>query len=208
MPVCHGSPEPRLAAYRKPGEDGIGVPVFQGGLSNYVGFRQFGLSFNFTFSFGNKVRLLRLCEDANVTPYPGMNVRREFVDRWRKPGDEEFTNIPGLVPDEIQSLVWWAGKDYKFADYNYYSLYDYSDIRVVNGDYLKLQSLSLRYNVDNAICKHLGLSSAYVSLSGTNLFTLANKKLKGQDVTSQSGSAPTINLSVRPTYSLTLNITF
>ena len=30
MPVCHGSPEPRLAAYRKPGEDGIGVPVFQG----------------------------------------------------------------------------------------------------------------------------------------------------------------------------------
>lgn len=188
-------------------KSGTRVPVLQGGIANYIGFRQFGLSFNLAYSLGNKVRLLRLCEEANVTPYPGMNVRREFVKRWRKPGDEKYTNIPGLVPDELQKTVWWAGKSYKFANYNYYSLYDYSDIRVVNGDYLKLQSLSLRYNVTDAICKRLGLNAAYVSLSGTNLFTIANKKLRGQDVTSQSGSAPTINLSVRPTYSLTLNIT-
>lgn len=186
---------------------GTRVPVFQGGLANYVGFRQFGLSFNLTFSFGNKVRLLRLCDESNVTPYPGMNVRREFVDRWRKPGDEEHTNIPGLEPDETAENVWWLGKDYRFASYDYYTLYDYSDIRVVNGDYLKLQSLSLRYNVDDAICRRLGLSSAYVSLSGTNLFTVANKKLRGQDVTTQSGNSPTINLSLRPSYSLTLNIT-
>ena len=186
---------------------GTRVPVFQGGLANYVGFRQFGLSFNLTFSFGNKVRLLRLCDESNVTPYPGMNVRREFVDRWRKPGDEQFTNIPALEPDEVRESVWWLGKDYRFASYDYYSLYDYSDIRVVNGDYLKLQSFSLRYNVDDAVCQRLGVSSAYVSLSGTNLFTVANKKLRGQDVTTQSGSAPTINLSLRPTYSLTLNIT-
>ena len=78
---------------------------------------------------------------------------------------------------------------------------------MVNGDSLKLQSLSLRYNVDDAICRRLGLSSAYVSLSGTNLFTVANKKLRGQDVTTQSGNSPTINLSLRPSYSLTLNIT-
>ena len=186
---------------------GTRVPVFQGGLANYVGFRQFGLSFNLTFSLGNKVRLLRLCDESNVAPYPGMNVRREFVNRWRKPGDERHTDIPGLEPDGTTENVWWMGKDYRFASYDYYTLYDYSDIRVVNGDYLKLQSFSLRYNVDDAICQRLGLSSAYVSLSGTNLFTVANRKLRGQDVTTQSGSSPTINLSLRPTYSLTLNIT-
>ena len=78
----------------------------------------------------------------------------------------------------------------------------------MKGDYLKLQSLSLRYNVEDRLCKKLGLKSAYVSLSGTNLFTWQSKKAKGMDVSSQSGSASTINLSVRPTYSLSLNVTF
>lgn len=82
-----------------------------------------------------------------------------------------------------------------------------SDIRVVSGDYLKLQSVSFRYNVHDSLCKKIGLASAYLSLTGTNLFTICSSKLKGQDIT-QSGAAPSINLSVRPTYSCTLNVTF
>ena len=86
-------------------------------------------------------------------------------------------------------------------------MYDNSDIRVVNGNYLRLSSLSLRYNVDDRVCKKLGLKSVYINLTGTNLFTMANKKLRGQDPT-QSGSSPSINLSIRPTYSCNLSITF
>lgn len=51
------------------------------------------------------------------------------------------------------------------------------------------------------------MKSAYLNVSGTNLFTLCSKKLKGQDP-SQSGSSELINISVRPTYSLSLNVTF
>ena len=192
-------------------ESGTRVPVIQGGLSNYIGYRQFGLSFNFTYSLGNKIRLLKLSGDNNIRPYPEQNLRREFLSRWQQPGDENYTIIPGLVASDNVNLPWWsqnayAGNPNKFAGTDIYSMYDMSDIRVVSGDYLKLQSISLRYNVDNSICKSLGLYSAYVSFSGTNLFTIASKELKGQDPT-QSGSAPTINLSLRPTYSFTLNVT-
>lgn len=192
---------------------GTRVPILQGGFSNYFGYRQLGLSFNFSYSLGNKIRMLKLCDDYNIRPYPNVNLRREFLHRWRRPGDEEKTNIPGLVvSDRVNSDIWWAYGDYsfEFADSgdSYYSMYDYSDVRVINGDYLKLQSISLRYNVEDSFCKKIGVKSAYVSLSGTNLFTIQSKKAKGMDVTSQSGSASTINLSVRPTYSLSLNVTF
>ena len=94
-----------------------------------------------------------------------------------------------------------------FAGSDIYAMYDLSDIRVVKGDYLKLQSLSFRYNVHDKFCKKIGIKSAYLSLSATNLFTITNKKLKGQDVT-QSGNSPTINMSLRPNYSFQLNVTF
>lgn len=188
-------------------ESGTRVPVIQGGISNYFGYRQFGLSFNFTYSFGNKIRLIKLGGTTNINPIPEKNLRREFTERWRKPGDEKYTNIPGFA-DKI-SAPWWVSEapSYAFSNSNEYDMYDKSNIRVVSGNYLKLQSLSFRYVVEEAFCKKIGIKSAYISFSGTNLFTIAHKSLKGQDVTSQSGSATTLNLSIRPNYSFTLNFT-
>ena len=159
-----------------------------------------------------RFRLLRLCEDANVTPYPGMNVRREFVDRWRKPGDEEHTTIPAILGGQAykdMSNPWWRtyGSDTPWVWDNKWTMYDNSDLRVASGNYLKLSSISLRYVVPEKLCHKLYMKSAYVSLSGTNLFTICSKELKGQDP-SQSGSSELVNISVRPTYSLTLNVTF
>ena len=186
-------------------------PYLQGGVSNYLGYRNFGLSFNLTYSLGNKIRLLKLCTNyGTTTPKPQDNLRREFVNRWKKPGDEKYTNIPALnTVAGVHATPWWMSgenRTHTFAN-NIYEMYDNSDIRVVNGNYLRLSSLSLRYNVDDRVCKKLGLKSVYINLTGTNLFTMANKKLRGQDPT-QSGSSPSINLSIRPTYSCNLSITF
>ena len=132
------------------------------------------------------------------------------MNRWRKPGDENYTNIPALntVAGAHASPWWNSGTNvtHRIAS-NIYEMYDNSDIRVVSGNYLRLSSLSFRYNVDDRFCKKLGLKSAYINLTGTNLFTIAHKKLRGQDPT-QSGSSPSVNLSVRPTYSCNLSITF
>lgn len=191
-------------------ESGRREPFIQGGLSNYFGYRNFGLSFNLSYSLGNKIRLMKIASGyATTSAYPQQNLRKEFVDRWRRPGDEAYTNIPGLQVSNNVINAWW--QNYPTSSLQLggsaYEMYDNSDVRLVSGDYLKLQSASFRYTFSEAVIRKLKLSSASVSLTGTNLFTLSNKMLKGQDPT-QSGSTPNINLSVRPTYSASINVSF
>ena len=192
-------------------ESGCREPYIQGGISNYFGYGNWGLSFNVTYSLGNKIRLSKITSGyATNVAYPQQNLRKEFVNRWRRPGDEAYTNIPGLSTEATTNYsMWWnnyPATAYSFAG-TIYDMYDNSDLRVVSGNYLKLQTLSLRYNVDEKITKLLGVQAAYINLVGTNLFTLCSSKLKGQDP-SQSGSAPALNLSVRPSYSLNISLTF
>ena len=204
---------------------GTRVPVIQGGVQNSFGWKQFSMSANVTYSFGSKVRLLKMYSNiatnaGSIAPQPEANVRKEFLNRWRKPGDEFYTNIPGMLPstdftETMNNQMWWRrntllssdGENINLAD-NLWTMYDNSNLRVVSGDFVKIQSLTLRYNLTGDFCKKLSIRSGYVGLSGTNLYTFCNKRLKGQDPATQSGSAPTINMSLRPTYSFNLNISF
>ena len=189
---------------------GCREPFLQGSISNYLGWRNWGLSFNLAYSVGAKVRLLQMYGSSNsAVPAPVMNMRGEFVHRWQRPGDEKYTNVPGMLDAESYKRTrtpWWNDKSYEFAG-TIWNMYYNSNVRVVSGDYLKLTSLSLRYVVPKRICQKMYMKSAYLSVSGTNLFTICSKKLKGQDP-SQFGSSELINISVRPTYSLSLNVTF
>lgn len=189
---------------------GCREPFLQGGINNYFGWRNWGLSFDLSYSIGSKIRLLKMYSGAETAvPGPQVNMRGEFIDRWRRPGDEATTNIPGLMEYEnfkATKTPWWNKKAYEFAG-TIWSMYDNSNVRVVSGNYLKLSGISLRYIVPDRICRLIYMQSAYLNLSGTNLFTLCSKELKGQDP-SQSGSSALINISVRPTYSLSLNVSF
>ena len=193
---------------------GCRVPYVQGAVGNTFRFRNFVLSCNFTYSIGAKVRLLRLYSDVNnVLPQPVENLRREFLDRWQRPGDEKYTNIPGLLTNSqfaetiSYSGAWWKGTSYKFAE-NIWQMYNDSDIRVVSGDYLKLQQLSLRYSLPENWCEKIQLSSLQLSLTALHLATWGHKALRGQDPNTQTGSSSNINVPIRPSYSFSLNATF
>jgi tonB-linked outer membrane protein, susC/ragA family len=194
---------------------GCRVPYLQGGISNTFGYRQFTLSFNLTYSIGSKVRLMKLYDNtsSNVSaPQPVQNLRRELVDRWRKPGDEKRTNIPGILSNadykETIDSPWWKKENsYKFGE-NIWQMYNNADVRVVSGNYLKLQSLSLRYSLPDDLCKKMRVSAMYLAFSTSNLFTWSAKELKGQDPTSQSGSSSSISVPVLPSYTLNLNVSF
>ncbi|MCX2494649.1 SusC/RagA family TonB-linked outer membrane protein [Pedobacter sp. PF22-3] len=223
-PIFYGLEEKNSAAYQQRylnmdrqdiyleimSESGRREPFIQGGLSNYFGYRNFGLSFNLTYSLGNKIRLMKIASGyATTSAYPQQNLRKEFVDRWRRPGDELYTNIPGLQVSTDGINPWWQNYPVNSLELggSAYEMYDDSDVRLVSGDYLKLQSASFRYSFSESVMRKLKLSSAYVSLTGTNLFTITNKMLKGQDPT-QSGATPNINLSIRPTYTASINVSF
>ena len=195
---------------------GTRVPTIQGGISNTFSYKGVTLSFNLTYSLGSKVRLLQMYPNVNsvnksIAPIPTENVRKEFSERWRQPGDERYTNIPGILSgiqfDRTLFEPWCNNNDYKFAD-NIWQMYDNSNIRVASGNFLKMQSLSLRYQFTDGFCRKLFMKSAYIGFACTNLFMICDKKLKGQDPATQSGSAPQLNMSLRPTFSFNLNVSF
>ena len=200
------------------------VPTLQGSLINTFSYNRFTLSINMSYSLGSKIRLLKLypnisSADGTMAPNPMQNMRSEFSNRWKRPGDEKYTNIPSILGNDIfketmDTNPWWKKSAYngtvnrKLIAENIWQMYDYSTARVVSGNYLKIQNIALRYNVPDKICKKIYMKSAYISLTGTNLYTFSSKKLKGQDPTTQSGSSSTITQSIRPTYSFSLNVTF
>ncbi|WP_164735278.1 SusC/RagA family TonB-linked outer membrane protein [Pseudoflavitalea rhizosphaerae] len=196
-------------------ESGRREPVLQGGINNTFTYGNWSLDIMFSYSVGNKVRLLQIASGNYGTfrPSSQQNLRKEFVNRWRYPGDEKNTNIPALQGGQLLTsdrYAWWIDAGYvqsnRFAT-DYYQMYDFSDIRVVKGDHIKLQNVALTYMFPRELCMKLNIKGATVKLTGNNLFTIADKELRGQDPT-QSGSSPNINLSIRPVYTFNLNLSF
>lgn len=195
---------------------GTRVPVIQGGISNKFSYKKLSFDINFAYSLGSKIRLMPLYANnksgSTVAPLPERNVRAEFNQRWRVPGDETRTNIPGLISNSEYGRTlqpWWKNGDYnsiRFAD-DIWQMYDNSDIRVASGNYFKLQSFTLRYSISENLCKKIYLKSAHISFSGYNIFTICSSELKGQSPT-QSGTTDKINLSLRPSYSMSIGLTF
>lgn len=128
-------------------------------------------------------------------------------------GDETHSNIPAIInrSDDMWSYYnsHWShepgNKTKAFAN-SLWDMYDNSDIRVVSGNYLKMQTLTLRYYFPERVLKSTPFSSASVHFSTQNLFTISAKALKGQDP-SQAGFAKP-NLSIRPNYTIGLNVSF
>jgi TonB-linked SusC/RagA family outer membrane protein len=196
---------------------GSRIPTIQGGLLNVFSYRQFSMSFNLSYSLGSKIRLKPLystTQNGIVTsqssaPLPEANVSKEFLNRWRKPGDEAHTTIPGLIGGEAyhNTLAHWSvNQPYDFAE-NIWQMYDNSDLRIASGDYLKIRTFNFRYTLGDALTKQLHLKQTSIMFSATNVYTWASKKLDGQDP-EQSDFTSNTQLSPRPTYSLTLDVSF
>ena len=194
-------------------DSGSREAAFSGNLFNTFSYRGLSLSFNLSYSLGSKVRLFALYSPVISGVSSDKNVRKEFVNRWQVPGDELWTNIPALISRSDANFTnyntHWSqeqGNKTKVFANSLWDMYDNSDIRVVSGDYLKLSSLTLSYSLQKSLLKNTPFSSASISFSTQNLFTIAAKELKGQDPSQAGFSKP--NLSIRPTYTFGLNVAF
>ncbi len=194
-------------------------PYMSGGLSTQLRYKQLRMNAMFAYSLGAKTRLFRMY-DKDLSPEN--NVHRSFINRWRQPGDEQYTNIPALISQSETAAYWryqyhWSDDNsseeddganstiQRFAN-NAWEMYDYSDERVVSANYLKLSSLRFTYEFGERLLSKMKLSRLELSLSGTNLFTICSKKLDGQTPT--QGGFSEIQLSDRPTYSFGLTVSF
>lgn len=109
-------------------------------------------------------------------PSPEVNLSRDLLNRWKKPGDEAHTDIPGFI----------TGSEYRYTLPNtnimpWMQMWNYSDLRVVNGSFLRCQQLMLTWQMKDDWCKKLGLQRFQASFSVANPFVIASKRFDGFD---------------------------
>lgn len=193
-------------------------PIISGSLNNTITWKNIRIGLTLAYSLGAKTRLFKLYNFNNANSYenliyPEDNINRTFINRWQKPGDEAHTNIPAFFSQHNPnyynySMHYSTGYGYpgvKIAD-NAWDMYNYGNQRVVSANYLKCSQASVTYRFSSSWMKKAKLSNLEFTLSGSNLFTLCDKRLKGQTPT--QGGFSEIQLSERPSISFSLNVSF
>jgi hypothetical protein len=130
---------------------GSAVPIYFGSIRNSFAYGRVMVSANILYKF--KYFLRR--HISNVAYYTNLFsqnqlIGAEFAQRWQKPGDEQFTNVPSLSYPVNES------KD---------AAYYYSDINTLKGDHIRLQELNFSYTVKPV----LGFKNARIYANITNL---------------------------------------
>lgn len=193
-------------------------PDITGSINNTFTYKQWRLGVTFLYNIGAKTRLFRLFDGVNGRGYSSeINVNRDLMNRWMNPGDEQHTSIPAIIGQGNPAYYYyndhWAQggntqiiwKGAHIAD-NAWQMYDYSDVRVVSADYLKLSTLSLTYEFDRKQLAKLGLERLALTLSGYNLKTWCDSALRGQTPT--QGGFSQVQLSDTPSYTLGVSVDF
>lgn len=203
---------------------GTRTPRSYGSFSTEFWWKGVTVRAQFAYKLGYKQRLLALYKDGNpALPQPEDNMNSAFVNRWRNPGDEAHTSIPGLtnvsldMPDGYTPIT--PDQEYKYtmidnARYRNYAgpstytgwfMYDYSDARLVKGDHIRLRSLTIGYDIPDKWLGHIGVSNCRIDFQAQNLGVWAfDKKLKGQD----PDQVASIGMPVLPTFNFGLQIGF
>lgn len=147
-------------------------PTFTGGFNNTVRYKNWTFNVFISYAWGNKIRLNPVFQSkySDIDALP-----KEFKDRWMLPGDELLTNIPSIMSKREVARI----DETSLFPYQNYNI---SDQRVADGDYVRLKSISLMYQLPSTLVNRVGLKTASLKLTGINPWLIyADKKLKGQD---------------------------
>ena len=175
-------------------------PYFTGGVNLNIRYRSFTLATSFSLLLGGVARLSSPYRDLDsgiYMPDAENNLNRDLLKRWKQPGDEAHTSIPGFVI---------GGKNYTMeipvnSRYNLFTAYANSDALTVPRSFLRCRGLNLSWRLNNEMAQRIGLNSLTVTASVNNLFVIASKRYNGFD--------PEMPNRVMPkTYSVGINVGF
>lgn len=175
---------------------GSSEPDFTGGLNFSIRYKNLTLSSGLSLLLGGYKRLpdpYRGFWKGSKLPDANVNVSKDLNNRWKKPGDELHTNLPGIITGAV-------GMPIPFTDSatDYLELYNNSSERVVSSSFLRCRNLSLSYKING---QKIGFNTITIGGSVSNLFVIASKRYNGFD--------PELGDSVQPQgYSLSLSFGF
>ena len=151
-------------------------PVWNGGFSNTFQYDNFTLTANAVFNLGHIMRrdvgpnyflggayTGRLISHGNILGMSSNSgfysqLHPDFLNRWREPGDEAFTNVPAYDPNSSESFSRSDAMYYKFANIN-----------VVSASYIKLRDITLSYRLPSHISNKLRTESISFRVQLSNI---------------------------------------
>ena len=170
---------------------GPATPTKFGSLRNDFSWKQFSLSANITYKLGYyfrrpSINYSQLFSGSAYMP------DADFANRWQNPGDQSKTNVPAMIyPDNpLRDQV-----------------YQYSSILIDNADNIRLQDVSLAYDMNKKQFPKLPFSTIriYAYINNIGILWKANKDGIDPDYL-PNGSG---NIYPNPrTYSLGLKVGF
>ena len=182
------------------------TPDFSGGLNTLLKYKNWSLYALFAVQWGGHNRLPEMYPGASIydngLPKPEENVSRDLINRWKKLGDEAYTNIPSLPGLGDDNIDLPANAEMSSRRANLYEMYNLSDERVANTDFIRCRSLSLSYEMNPEWLKRLYISRMQIKASMTNPFMwVSDDKWNGLDP--ETGDWPARRIT-----SLSLQIAF
>ncbi|HFK5528160.1 TPA: SusC/RagA family TonB-linked outer membrane protein [Elizabethkingia anophelis] len=165
-------------------------------VSNTITYQNWSFSFLIVASGGNKIRL----NPKYSSSYDDLTIfTQEFVNRWMKPGDEKFTNVPVIADRRLIT---------QYPDIQkLYNAYNFSDARIADGAFVRLKYISLGYEFPQFIKDKLKLTTFGLKLSAANPWLIySDKKLRGEDP--EFFRTGGVSAPITSQYTLTLNLGF
>ncbi|SMC57968.1 SusC/RagA family TonB-linked outer membrane protein [Pedobacter nyackensis] len=182
-----------------------------GGLNTSVDYSAFSLGMSFAFKLGSKRLRNPVYKASDVSiPMTQENLPAILEERWRKPGDEAFTDIPafpknnGLQGEGFVVMTNETGST--TSSMSRYDMYNHSDANLVSGSFLRCNAINFSYRLADNLVKRMKLKQVSVSGTASNLFVIADKKLRGQDP--EIDGVGTTALPISKIFSLGLNVIF
>lgn len=188
---------PNIATVNDLAYMGTTTPTYSGGFSNSFSHKRISLAVNMIYNLGAMMR-----RDVNTfytgklaanPSFSGDNITTEFLNRWQKPGDEVFTDIPSFVSNASVSSRRNTG------------YYTSGDLNVVSASYVKIRDITLSYELNNNFLHKLDIRRASIFLQGGGILVWkANHYGIDPELPSPTSGAPVI----RHSYSLGANVSF
>ncbi len=144
-----------------------GLPTYFGGLSNSFSYKNFELSFTFTFSGGNYV----YDQVSSLLNNVGLHQMSDGLKENSWSATNTTATLPKLTANGNYDEYNAAGTLVK-ANQNFNPKY-LTDQYLVKGDYIRLRTLRLNYNFDKSIADKLKLKGLNAYVSANNILTWA-----------------------------------
>ncbi|WP_316818820.1 SusC/RagA family TonB-linked outer membrane protein [Pedobacter nyackensis] len=144
---------------------GVFQPAWSGGLSNTFGYKGFSLNINIVYNLGHMMfRDVNSVYSESTQGYGFIgnqdfqsgNLHADFANRWQKPGDEAWTNIPGYQP---------PAKDFERNT----AYYRYGNLNAVSASYMKIRDLGFSYAFPKTVTGKLKIEGLSLRAGMSNI---------------------------------------